>query len=291
MRGVGAATGAITIVNALFTGTGCAAAVSLPVRAELEAKPSALGSAGSVWLQPACDTALARASLLEACRRLAGGRDLDLRLTVESTVPVSKGLKSSSAVSVAISRSVASALHVATSAEAEARASADVSRAIGLSATGAFDDAFAAAAGGIAVTDNRLGSVTVHAVPPADCSAVVWVPEGTHEPSPRWQERFRRRAGEARRAVEAATRGDWLTAMENNTELVEQTLGINHRPLRRELERLGALSSGISGLGPALASIVPHTKVREFVQGHPAGSAHLLVTDFTPPAGAGDRRP
>ena len=278
--GVGASTGAITIVNALFTGVGCAAAIDLPVRVQVDLRVAAPGEPGSLHVPPESDSPLARASALDAVHRFGGAREFDSRLWIESAIPPAAGLKSSSALGVAVGRAVASALGATTSAQREASASAQVSRAVGLSATGAFDDAYAAAAGGIALTENGTETVLAHGEADPDWVVLLWIPDGTHSPSPAWHARFRELAEEAAPAVDAARDGRWLAALERNSVLVERALGVDRSAERRRLAELGALASGVSGMGPAFASIVPRDLLPTLIRSHPGAGGDLRVAEF-----------
>src|SRR4029077_12491491 len=102
------------------------------------------------------------------------------RVAVVSAIPPARGLKSSSAVGVAVAQAVASAYGRSPAAETCAAASAEVSRAIGLSATGAFDDALAAAEGGVVLTENTSRTVRARATLDTDWSVVLWIPAGEH---------------------------------------------------------------------------------------------------------------
>ncbi|MCI4317789.1 MAG: shikimate kinase [Candidatus Lutacidiplasmatales archaeon] len=283
MRGVGTGWAAISVVNALFTGVGSAAAIGIPATAYVEIRTVPAGSSGQVSVSPESDTPLVRGSLLEAIRRFGAGADVDASVRVESAIPVAKGLKSSSAVSVAVLRAAAAAYGTAPTSESIASASADVSLAIGLSATGAFDDALASASGGVVVTENGSRRVHVRGVVDPDWAVVLWTPGGSHAPSPTWAARFEAERGPARAAVAAADRGEWLTAMAANTELVERVMGYEYRPVRRALERAGALGSGVSGLGPTLATVVPRARIRDVVRQHPAGSTAVTSAEFAGP--------
>jgi shikimate kinase len=287
MHGVGHASAAISFVNALFTGTGAAGAIGITLSATADLDPLPAGHAGRFSIEPPSDTPLARASLLDAIRRYGRGPAVDARLRIDSAIPVAKGLKSSSAVGVGIGRAVASAFGASPRPEDLATASAEVSQSVGLSATGAFDDALASAAGGIVVTDNRRRLVRVRGFADPEWAVVLWSPGTTHAPSPEWKERFAAEHAAARTAIEAAERGDWLAALGANTELVERVMGYEYRPLRRALERAGAVGSGVSGLGPTLATIVPRTRLREVLRAHPAGTAAVTATEFVPPADHG----
>jgi len=280
VRGVGSAWGAISFLNALFTGIGAAAAIDLRVTARVEIEPAVASPAVLVTADEDCDTPLARAALASACRQFGGGTGYRAHLTVASEIPPSKGLKSSSAVSVAIGRAVGNGFGRTPSPESLARLSAVVSREVGLSATGAFDDAMASAGGGIVVTENAPETVLSRVSAPSDWSIVLWTGAGSHDPSVEWHHRFQGRADAAAPAVAAARRGDFLTAMTENTRLVEPLLGSDFAEWRGRLESLGALASGVSGLGPSLATIVRREDRDRVARDHPAGRTAVHLRDF-----------
>ncbi|MGI0130966.1 MAG: hypothetical protein ACREEC_12595, partial [Thermoplasmata archaeon] len=135
MHGVGTAFGAITFVNALTTGVGASGAIDLPVEASIDLDPLAPGASGTVSVEPEVDTPLARAAIARGLAQFHGPGPFAGRLRVRSDVPPSRGLKSSSAVSAAILAATASASGTRPPAAELARLSAEVSQAIGLSAT------------------------------------------------------------------------------------------------------------------------------------------------------------
>ncbi len=292
MRGVGTATAAITYVNALATGSGCAAAVTLPVSAEVELRPLASTTSGPIAIDPACDTPLTRATLLEALRRYGAGEEYAARLSVRSDIPAARGLKSSSAVSGAILRAVLNAFRLRVPSEEIARVAADVAREIGLSATGAFDDALAAIEGGVVLTDNRSQQVLRRSSPDVALRVVLWIPRSRHLPSTGWNDAFVQHAAEGRAAVAAALAGRFDEAMTRNTELVERVVGYEYRPLREELRRQGAAASGVSGMGPTLATLVRPDRVPAVSAALPREGAEILTVYFRPsgPLGPGSRR-
>jgi len=280
LHGVGSATAAVTFVNALFTGVGAAAAIDLPVTAEVDLEPSTGDSPPFHATEPATDTPLVRASMADALRRWGDGGRYGGTVTVRSQIPPSKGLKSSSAVGVAIGRAIAHAFGVPASPVALARASSEVSQQIGLSATGAFDDALAAAGGGVVVTENSGPAVRYRGSLPSRWSAIVWVPPGVHAPSVDWRLKFRARSADAEPAIGAALRHEWATAMEVNTRLVESILNCEVGELRESLRATGAIASGVSGLGPALAVICPEGRSAELAR--LLGDGDVRATQFVP---------
>lgn len=263
MRGVGRATSAVTIVNALPTGVGGALGIDLAAEVTVEFAPTAHGGTNELRSAAGPLTPLLEKSFGLAVEKYLSGRSVRGEVSVRSVIPPARGLKSSSAVGSATIRAVAEAAGASPPPEEVARLSAEAGRAAGVSATGAFDDALAGVRSGLVLTNNRSHSV-IRAVPPdPDWSVEILLPAGTHRPSPEWAAAFARRSAEGVRVVEAAEAGDWWEAMRRNTELVEAVMGYAYRPLRARVEAAGALACGVSGLGPALAAVVPRSRVAD----------------------------
>jgi shikimate kinase len=280
--GHGSAWAAISFVNALPTGTGASGAISLSAHARVELAPAA-GAVGAFDLPPASDTPLVRRGLLESLHRLEPDETFDVSIEIDSAIPVGRGLKSSSALGVSIYRAVASAVRRPIGPEDAARFSAELGRAVGLSATGAFDDAITSASGGLVVAETESARILRHDAPDPDWRCVLWIPHPHHPPSPDWLDRFRARSAEARAGVDAAKGGRYLVAMERNTELVEGLLGYDYRPLRRELRRQGALGAGVTGMGPALAAIALARDAPKVGRAMPVGHGEVQTVEFVPP--------
>ncbi|MGC2289886.1 MAG: shikimate kinase [Thermoplasmata archaeon] len=282
MRGVGTTSGAVTLVNALPTGIGCAVAISLLVRADLDLRHSDGLSAHRIQLERGSETELVRETLAVGLARFAPGEMFAGELRIDSQVPAGKGLKSSSAVGGAVLRAVASALRQSRAPEELARLAAVVAQEIGLSATGAYDDCVAALRGGLVLTDNT-NRTPLRSFPfPPDLRVVLWVPAESHAPSTAWRERFRFEAAAGQAAVEAARAGRWAEAMALNTELVERVMGYDYAGLRSELLKSGATMCGVSGMGPTLAVLVPRVSVDAVVAQLPTDRGQILQADIRP---------
>lgn len=275
MRGVGTASGAVTIVNALTTGVGCALAVTLPVRAEIDMRPSETRGANRVQVEHGSDSQLVRESLAVALSRFAPGECFSGELRVDSQVPAGKGLKSSSAVGGAVLRAVANALRQSRPSEEIARLSADVAQEIGLSATGAYDDCLASLRGGVVLTDNTKRTIIRSPPFTQDLCVALWIPPESHAPSTAWRERFRAEAEAGRTAVEAARAGHWVEAMTFNTELVERVMGYDYAALRSDLVAFGATMCGVTGMGPTLAVLVPAANLERVVSRLPSDRGEI----------------
>lgn len=280
MHGVGTTSGAVTIVNALSTGLGCAVAVSLPVRVDVELRVAAELSGNRIQLERSADTPLVRETLEAGLVRYAPGKTFSGELWIESEVPIGKGLKSSSAVGGAVLRALVNALRQPRPADELARLAADVSQEIGLSATGAYDDCLAALQGGAVLTDNDRRSTL--RLPPFDLSLQValWIPPDTHAPSSSWHERFQAEAEAGEAAAAAARAGRWAEAMTLNTELVERLIGYDYGELRSDLIRQGALMCGVSGMGPTLAAFVPASQAAAVISRLPPNRGETRLVEI-----------
>lgn len=289
MRGVGTASGAITLVNALSTGIGCALAIDLPVRAEIDLRINAALSASRVQVEPKADTELVRETLAVGLARFAPGETFSGELRIDSHVPPGRGLKSSSAVGGAVLRAIGSALRQSRPVEELARLAAQVAQEIGLSATGAYDDCLAALRGGLVLSDNGKRAELRSLPFPLDLGVGLWIPAESHVRSTLWLERFRAESQAGRTAVEAARTGRWAEAMAANSLLVERLMGYKYGPLRADLLAHGAVMCGVTGMGPSVAALAPPASLPEVVSCFPSGQGEVRqVALRTARLGAGE---
>jgi shikimate kinase len=285
VHGVGRAAGAISYVNALPTGVGCAVAVHLPVEAEADLNETSGDGDPRIDIPPESDTPLLRGSVRHALGLFGPGRRLDCRLEVRSEIPPARGLKSSSAVSVAVLRAVAGALHRTVTPEQVSRAAADIGIRLGLSATGAFDDAMASATGDVVVADNPSRSVLRREPPDPRWVCVLWIPSEGHPRSPTLADTFRAEATDGEQAAALALSGEFLAAMESNTRLVERVMGYEYSELRRRVADAGAVACGVSGMGPSVAALAPPGAQTAVAAAFPIGAAALRVVSMGAPPG------
>jgi shikimate kinase len=280
MNGIGHAWGAISFANALATGIGASAAIALPVEVRAETPGSTRGDR-PITSDPDPPTPIVLESARAARRALGEPAGRPVHLEVRSSIPASKGLKSSSAVSVAVIRAVAGAFGRSVPGASAAGLAADVGLSSGGSATGAFDDALAGALGGLVIARNREREVLRHVTLDPTWSVLLWIPDGTHGPPAEWGPRFQARATEGRATIEALLHGDYLEGLERNTELVEAVMGYAYAPLRRRLREAGALASGVSGLGPTLAVVVKGPRTDRVAAALPT-IGRVLATQLIP---------
>ena len=137
------------------------------------------------------------------------------------------------------------------------------------------------------MTDNQERSVLRRDSIPKDWRVVLYIPSAEHAPSPHYLDRFRSQRDLAADAEAAARRGDFLAAMRENTQLVERIVGYRYAELRERLVAAGALATGVSGMGPALATITEASVAERVLDVLPVDDGTRRVASFVAPASGG----
>jgi shikimate kinase len=281
LRGVATARAAISIVNALPLGIGAAVGIEWPAHATARFDDDRPYTSRALVEPPASSTVIVHAAARAARQRFSGPKPGRLRLVVRSTIPVARGLKSSTAVGSAVALATARACGREPAPSEIARIVAEVGRTTGVSATGAFDDALAGLTPGGVVTDNRRDRELRRFTFEPDVAVALWVPDRTHPRSPRVRARFRGQPQLAHRAVDAALDGDWAGAMEANSTLVETAMGYRYAALRERLRGAGATACGVSGLGPTFAVLAPRRRLPKILRALPREGRRRSVRFFS----------
>ncbi|PSQ59899.1 shikimate kinase [Halobacteriales archaeon SW_7_71_33] len=258
-EGTAAAPAAGTVVNALATGVGSAFALDRVVRARvtLDDSGSVDGEVGAVpTAESATDDGEVDASLVERCVERAldrFGDDADRGATVrtESEVPVAVGLKSSSAAANAAVMATCDALDVDPEPLAACRVGVAAARDVGVTVTGAFDDASASMLGGVTVTDNAEDELL--ATDTVDWTVLVRVPVERTYTADVDVDRCRRVAPLADHAADLALDGRYALGMTVNGFAFAPALGASTAPLLAALPDADGVS--LSGTGPAVTAV------------------------------------
>jgi len=252
LKGRGEARGAVTIVNAIAAGKGCAVGLDLRTWAEVELVP---GEGVDVLLEGLPDEPV---TLVELCVQAVLDRfSVRKRAIVRtgSQIPVSRGLKSSSAAANAIILATLDALKVEMPAIDILKMNADVSIRAGVSVTGAMDDAAASLLGGVVFTDNHTRTLLRRERFDLCDRVVIAVPERMIRKSGLPKERIALYRTLAEEAFRMAWNEEYAKAVTLNSLIYGSALGLDQEISIKAL-RAGAIASGISGTGPAVASFV-----------------------------------
>lgn len=223
----------ISVVNAIPSWLGSTMAVNIKIEVSIE---EGFGEHSSLTRE-----------IVEYFKKRSGVPEL--RVTVRSPIPPGSGLKSSSAVAVALIEAIRQRYGLRDI--DTPRLASELSIRAGVSITGAYDDATASYHGGISFTDNMRRELIDLRSPPKDLSVVIIAKGGRARIDP---ESLRRFGDIFREIFGIALRGDIITAMKLNGILVAQILGYDLEPIRRALQ-LGALASGVTGNGPSIFAI------------------------------------
>ena len=250
MEGQAAAPAAGTVLNALATGTGSAFAIDEYVTATvtLEEGADVTGHIGDV---EDGDTRLIERCVERVVERVGDGQGGTVR--TESDVAPAAGLKSSSAAANATVLATLSTLDAtdAVSREEAARIGVQAARDVGVTVTGAFDDASASMLGGVTVTDNDDDELLARET--RDWDVLVWTPPERAYSADADVERCRRIAPVADLVADLALSGEFERAMTVNGFAFCGALGFSAEPLVEGLA--GAAGVSLSGTGPSFTAV------------------------------------
>lgn len=249
MRGRGVSHGAGTIVNAIATGRGAAFGVDLRTEAEVELDSSGIIDVCMEGFEGE-GTLLAERCVRNVLDKVAKREGYGAKVTTRSQIPISRGLKSSSAAANAIVLATLEALDMEVDPLRAIRIGTRSAVEAKVSVTGAFDDACASLLGGVVLTDNRTERLVRRGRLPEDLKVVIHVPGFQVRKATLPLERIRSLAPAAEAAFERARRGDYREAMMINSLACSSALGLSMEPTYRALGA-GAYAAGLSGTGPA----------------------------------------
>jgi shikimate kinase len=252
VRGYATVNGAATIINAVATWKGSAFGIGLKTSAEVE-----LNSAGCIKGDvPGVDT-----RLIERCVQLVFQRfDCTYGATVRtwSEIPVASGLKSSSTAANASVLAALDALGEDMDLTEAAKIGVAAAREVGVTITGALDDALASMLGGVVVTDNREMKLLKR--DELDSDVMLLVPDSKLFSKDTDVRRSQLIAPLAELAFDLAMDGDYCRAMILNGFAYCGALKLSTEPMLRALEA-GAHGVSLSGTGPSYAALIDDDKI------------------------------
>ena len=259
MKGRGVSHGAATIVNAIAHGKGAAFGIDLSTTAEVNLSQ---GNGVDVELQDNEDPILAIRCVENVLAEYAPDEELGANVRTESNIPVSRGLKSSSAAANAVVLATLDALSVDLDPLAAIRIGTRSAVEAGVSVTGAFDDATASLMGGVVVTDNRSEKILRMDRLPDSMKVLIHVPEFRIRKGSLPLERIRALAPVAKTAFDLAMEGEYYWALTLNGICYSAALNLDQE-LAMEAMQKGAVAAGVSGTGPATVILVGEEMVEE----------------------------
>lgn len=249
MDGQAAAPAAGTVLNALATGTGSAFAIEEYTTATVELIDED-GVTGKIDGAEDGDTRLIERCVELVTERFGDGQGGHVETTSE--VPMASGLKSSSAAANATVMATLDALDAteAISRADAARIGVTAARDVGVTVTGAFDDASASMLGGLTVTNNDEDELLARDTP--DWDVLVWTPPERAFSADADVERCRQIAPIAEVVAGLALDERYGQAMTINGLAFCAALGFPTDPMMEAMETVGV---SLSGTGPSFVAV------------------------------------
>ncbi len=270
MRGRAVANGAGTIVNAIAIWKGAAFGIDLETTADVELDGCA-GDCSRITgvIEIGCDgaddrgdvsydTALITRSVTMVLDRF--GYQCEGVITTRSKIPIARGLKSSSAAANAATLATLNAIGETLPPIEVVRMGVQAALDVGVTITGAFDDACASMLGGIVITDNRNRKLVDRVE--YDSSVLIYLPEEKAFTADTDIARSEAIAPLVDVAYQLALAHDFENAMTLNGLLYCAALGFDTEVAMRALE-LGVSGVSLSGTGSAYTALVGRDQVKE----------------------------
>ncbi len=267
--------GAGTIVNAIATRKGAAFGLALRATAIAESLPKAEGI--RVQVTGNVDPSLAVGCAKRVLRR--SRRKASLAVRVDSEIPVSRGLKSSSAVANAVVLASSRALGLELEPLQIIGIGVDAALEAKVTITGAFDDACASFFGGIVVTDNAARSIVKVDRFPEGLVAVLQIPKRAITKPSLAAKDFAPIRPQVDQAYRLALKGDYFHVLELNSAAYAPILEIDEEPARRA-RAAGAMAAGITGAGPAILALVKPAHVEAVARALQDGESEVRVASL-----------
>src|SRR6056297_2021416 len=257
MEGRARAPTAGTVLNALATGRGSAFAIDEYTTATVELSTEHEDVTGEVADVPDADTRLVERCVEYVIDAHGGAVGMPAvsggTVRTESEVPMASGLKSSSAAANATVLATLDALGKTERMTREdmARLGVMAARDVGVTATGAFDDASASMLGGVTVTDNDADEVLAREA--VDWNVLVWTPPEQSFSADADVDRCKQIAPMARLVEDLALDGDYQRAMTVNGLAFCAALGFDTEPIVEGISQVEGVS--LSGTGPSFTAV------------------------------------
>lgn len=247
--------GSATIINAIATGFGAAFGIDLDIILNGKECNSGIICSNDVG---------ASNNLMDACALRVfdyygvSTEDFGLKISSKSNLPMASGLSSSSALSNGVvaltSKIISQEFDLKELSDLEIiNLAIDVSLDVGVTITGAFDDATASYFGGVCLTNNQTREF-VSRGEMTEKDVLVFMPDYISESGSSDVERMKLLAPLVSNAFDLACIEEYYDALTLNGLLYCSTLGFDSN-IAIEALNAGALASGLSGTGSAYVAI------------------------------------
>ena len=240
--------GAVSLVNAIATGNGAAVGIDTFVKTTLEVKE------GSGIHITSDNKTISSRLINKVIQNSVPKKQLEkirLELDFQSNIPTGYGLKSSSAISTAVSMVCSKAFQRKFTDKKILRIGVESSIQTKVSLTGAYDDACACYYGGFNVTNNYKRKLVLSRPAPNNLQAIIFLPKSRKRGNLKKLKNFK---PAFEKAWELAKNGDYWNASILNGIATSSILNSNPELIFKLIEK-GAIGATISGNGPSIMAI------------------------------------
>lgn len=255
MTGHGRSYGAVSVINAIPCGIGATMGITLTTDVTYEegGDDRIIDIVGSKNM----NKSMARICVKKTLEAIHADRSVPYSMTIDSQIPPSRGLKSSSSVCNAIISAVLDYHGVDMDPLELIRLGVNCAREAKVTVTGSFDDACGCHLGGLVFTDNSKDMLLERREVPV-YDAVLMIPKETIQKTSISVGKYAAKREEMWKVIDTAKQ-DPLAAITANGRIVADVIGVDNTLAERALE-LGALAAGVTGTGPAVAVIAEKGK-------------------------------
>ena len=240
--------GAVSLVNAIATGNGAAVGIDTFVKTTLEVKEGT-----GIYITSDNKTISSRL-INKVIQNSVPKKQLEktrLELDFQSNIPTGYGLKSSSAISTAVSMACSKAFQRKFTDKKILKIGVESSIQTKVSLTGAYDDACACYYGGFNVTNNYKRSLVLRRPAPSNLQAIIFLPKSRKRGNLKKLKNFK---PAFEKAWELAKNGDYWNASILNGIATSSILNSNPELIFKLIEK-GAIGATVSGNGPSIMAI------------------------------------
>lgn len=254
--GEGRAHGACSLLHAAAFGYGASLGLTLPIAVRVLDRPKKK--------KPNDESKLLDFILevwTEANHPLPTDNVGDIHWSVASKIPVSQGLKSSSALCVAAFRALANSTSISLNDEEVVRLTVQAHLKSGISLTGSVDDAWACATSGWKLVDSQADIKDGVLMDQSDLNPDEWIIllllRGPRKTRPKIED-FQASQQPFEQALNALqTNNPWVSLTWNGRGVAAATRDVEGRKMANDAFVNGARASGLTGSGSAIVVIIP----------------------------------
>jgi shikimate kinase len=251
--------GAATIINAIALGKGSAFGVDLWTKAEVKLTSEPHVFTAKITSDPNESPLLIEKTVHRVLQRFKVQDVYGAKVTTSSSIPIAKGLKSSSAAANATALATVAALGKTLDDLELVGLGVDSAFDAKVTVTGAFDDACASYFGGAVITDNVKREIVRQLPLPQDLVVLFHVPSAKAYTVNSNVARLQAVKPLVQVAYEQVLAGRVWEALSLNGLIYSSAQGYNPQ-IAIDALAAGAVAAGLCGKGPAVTAVTPKDK-------------------------------